>query len=231
MSSATQALPRTQTAGASTPAANHADAASINLGLSGIFTSLPHENTEEFEQIADRVRLEFSPEGENETFLVGQMIQARCRLHRLQRLEDHAYEQLLTEPGGDADPDARILAALGQSGNILDKLERYRGAAERSYYKALRELQTSRKQTQKAEATALDIYLKKVIYAPLPGEIERKAPHVAVNLQNEANRTGAKDGAPRAFDKTNPISAKPGAAGAAKPSLRSQMPDNLALCL
>lgn len=212
MSSTAQVLANRQNAvlssGPKTPAGKEASSRNATRhGLSGIFTPLPHENTEEFEQIAERVRAEFSPEGENETFLVGQMIQARCRLHRIQRLEDQAYEHILTEPGADADPDACILAAMRQSGNILDKLERYRGAAARSYYKAVHELRTSRKQTQKAEATALDSYLKKVIYAPLPGELERK-------LQNEPN-SGA--------DKTKPISGKP--------SLRSQMPENLALCL
>jgi hypothetical protein len=190
MSSATQVLASRQNAALSSgpqrPAGKEASSRNATRhGLSGLFTPLPRENIEEFEQIADRVRAEFSPQGENETFLVGQMIQARCRLHRIQRLEDQAYEQILTEPGADADPDARILAAMGQSGNILDKLQRYRAAAERSYYKALRELQTSRKQMQKAEAAALENYINKVIYAPIPGEFERKAYHAAVKLQNE----------------------------------------------
>jgi hypothetical protein len=218
MSSAAQVLANRQNGALSTGPKSAAgkEVSSRNAtrhGLSGIFTPLLHENTEEFEQIAARVRAEFSPEGENEIFLTGQMIQARCRMHRIQRLEDQTYEQILTEPGADADPDARILAAMGQSGNILDKLERYRAAAERSYYRALRELQSSRKHTQKADATALDNYIKKVIYAPLPDEVESKAFHAAVKLQNEPNLT------------------KPPAAAPAKPSLRSQMPENLALCL
>ena len=85
---------------------------------------------------------------------------------------------------------------MNQSGNILDKLQRYRAAAERSYYKALRELQTSRKQTGKAEANAFETYIKKVIFAPVPGHDERKLYHAAVNhfmagkaeLQNEPNQ-------------------------------------------
>ena len=165
--------------------------------LTGVFTPLAHEDRAGFEQIAARLRDEFNPEGENETFLVDQMIQARCRLHRIQRLEDHAFDQIQTEPGSPADPDARILAAMNQSGNILDKLQRYRAAAERSYYKALRELQTSRRQTGKAEANAFETYIKKVIFAPVPGHDERKLYHAAVNhllmagkaeLQNEPNQ-------------------------------------------
>ena len=71
------------------------------------------------------------------------MIQSRCRLLRVQRFEDQAYEQILTEPGPAAGPDARILAAFSQSGTAIDNLQRYRGSAERQYYKALREFQTS----------------------------------------------------------------------------------------
>jgi hypothetical protein len=187
--------------------------------LTGVFTPLPHENRADFETIAARLRDEFNPEGENETFLVDQMVQARCRLHRIQRLEDHAYEQILTEPGSAADPDARILAAMDQSGNLLDKIHRYRAAAERSYYKALRELQSSRVRTHRAEANALEAYIQKIIFAPIPGHHERNLYHAAVNqvatehakVQNEPNQ--------------------PAAPAPKKPSLRSQYPENLALCL
>ena len=207
MSSAAQVLANQRNAarstGPSTPAGKEASSKNATRhGLSGVFTPLPHENRDEFDQLAARLRAEFIPEGENETFLVDQMIQARCRLIRVQRLEDQAYEQILTEPGSSADPDARILAAISQSGNAVDKLQRYRAAAERQYYKALREIQTSRVRTKKAEATALENYITKVIYAPVPGELERKAYHGAVNqftkeqanLQNEPN---SPVGAPR----------------------------------
>jgi hypothetical protein len=36
------------------------------------------------------------------------MIQARCRPLRIHRLEALAFEQILTEPGGNSDPDARV---------------------------------------------------------------------------------------------------------------------------
>ena len=223
MSSAAQVLANQQNAarstGPSTPAGKEASSKNATRhGLSGIFTPLPHENRDEFDQLAARLRAEFIPEGENETFLVDQMIQARCRLIRVQRLEDQAYEQILTEPGSSTDPDARILAAISQSGNAVDKLQRYRAAAERQYYKALREIQTSRVRTKKAEATALENYITKVIYAPVPGGPERKAYHEAASnspnqpkLPNEPNSEATP--APR------------------QPSLRSTYPENLALAL
>jgi hypothetical protein len=156
-------------------------------GLSGVFTVLPHENADEFHGLAARLRDEFQPDSENETFLVDQMIQARCRLLRIQRLEALAFEQILTEPGSGADPDARILAALCSSGNALDKLQRYAAAAERSYYKALRELRQSRAQNRNSESAALDNMLKEIIYAPIPG-FERRAERPPNRpVQNEPN--------------------------------------------
>jgi hypothetical protein len=156
-------------------------------GLAGVFTVLPHENSEDFNDLAARLRDEFQPESENENFLVDQMIQSRCRLLRIQRLEALAFEQILTEPGSNTDPDARILSAMCASGNALDKLQRYAAAAERSYYKALREFRQSRAQNQKSESAALDNLMKEFIYAPIPGFEPRAARSANPPLQNEPN--------------------------------------------
>jgi hypothetical protein len=142
-------------------------------GLTGVFNVLPHENAEDFNDLAARLRDEFQPEGENENFLVDQMIQSRCRLLRIQRLEALAFEQILTEPGSSSDPDSRILAAICASGNALDKLHRYAAAAERSYYKALREIQNSRQLQNEPKS------------APRHPSLVTRHP-----VQNEPNRTG-----------------------------------------
>jgi len=156
-------------------------------GLTGVFNVLPHENAEDFDDFAARLRDEFEPEGENEDFLVDQMIQARCRLFRIQRLEALAFEQILTEPGSCSDPDARILAAICASGNALDKLQRYSSAAKRSYYKALRELQSSRAQRRRSESADLDNLIKKTIFAPIPGFEPRTVRPSSAPVQNEPN--------------------------------------------
>jgi hypothetical protein len=156
-------------------------------GLAGVFTVLPHENPEDFNDLAARLRDEFQPETENENFLVDQMIQSRCRLLRIQRLEALAFEQILTEPGSNVDPDARILSAVCASSNALDKLHRYAAAAERSYYKAFRELRQSRAQSRKSESAALDNLMKEIIYAPIPGFEPRAASPANPPLQNEPN--------------------------------------------
>ena len=190
MSSAAQVLANRQNAqhstGPSTPEGKAASSRNATRhGLSGVFNVLPHEDPEEFDQVATRIHDEFQPEGENETFLVNQMVQARCKLVRIQRLETLAFEQILTEPGSALDPDARVLAVLCQSGNPLDKLQRYAASAERSYYKALRELESARLRNHKTEAKMLANHINKVVFAPVPGHAER-AP-----VQNEANRTNA----------------------------------------
>jgi hypothetical protein len=156
-------------------------------GLSGVFTVLPHENAEDFTSLAGRLRDEFQPETENENFLVDLMIQARGRLLRIQRLEALAFEQILTEPGGNSDPDARILAALCGSGNAFDKLQRYTAAAERSYYKALRELRQSRAQQTKSDTAAAENLIHELMNAPIPGFVPRAARPSNNPVQNEPN--------------------------------------------
>ena len=155
-------------------------------GLSGAFNVLPHENAEEFDALAERIREEFQPGTENENFLVDQMIQARCRLLRIQRLEALAFELILTEPGGNSDPDARILTAMCGGGNALDKLQRYTMAAERSYYKAARELQNSRR--VRNEPKSATPRLAAIQNEPNPtghGPVDTDAAHCP--LQNEPN--------------------------------------------
>ena len=156
-------------------------------GLAGVFTVLPHEDPEDFTDLAARLRDEFRPGTENENFLVDQMIQARCRLLRVQRLEDLAYEQRLTEPGGNSDRDARVLVALCSSGNALDKLQRYATAAERSYSKALRQLQQCRVQQKKAATAAVGNLIRQVVNAPIPGFAPRAVRPSNAPVQNEPN--------------------------------------------
>ena len=158
-------------------------------GLCAAFTILPHEDREAFDLIVASHLEQFQPEGLHETFLVECMVQDKWRLTRIERLEAEAYEEVLTGPGpADRSPDGRILAAIAAPGNPFDKLQRYRAAAERSYYKAHRELQQSRGRNQKAEASALDHYIKKVVFAPMPGAaLESKE-------QNEPNSAGRQSG-------------------------------------
>ncbi len=157
--------------GPSTPAGKAASSHNATRhGLSGAAaTVLPHEDKSDYEALAASITGEFRPQGEHENFLVHQMVQARWKLARIERLEQLAFEQLLTEPAGDPDPDARILAAMSASGSPLDKLQRYQAAAERSYYKAHRELIQARKTAVQIKAKSLDAAFLDYLNFGLPG--------------------------------------------------------------
>lgn len=80
-------------------------------GLTGSATVLAHESQDDFEQLAATIPEEYEPQRDNETFLVAQMIHARWKLLRTERLEAQAFDMIHTEPGSASDPDARIVTA------------------------------------------------------------------------------------------------------------------------
>ena len=162
--------------GPSTPEGKAASSAnSTRHGLSAAETSvLAHENKAEHAALSAALTNEFRPKGEHENFLVRQMIQARWKLTRIERFEQLAFEQILTEPDGDSDPDARILSAMSRNGNVLDKLERYRAAAERSYYKAHRELIQGRKAAVQIKAKSVDAAILDYINFGMPPESQNE---------------------------------------------------------
>jgi hypothetical protein len=88
------------------------------------------------------------------------MAESRWRLDRTHRFEAVAYEQLLDEYD-KTNPDHVIVVKLtNRTANIFDLLQRYRTAAERSYYKAHRELAQGRKSEKRNEATDPQAWLK-----------------------------------------------------------------------
>src|SRR4051794_4000748 len=75
---------------------------STKHGLSGAFTVLAHEDQDEFDILLVCLRDEMKPADEHESFLLGQMAQARWRLARIQRLETALFDQMLVgEPNND----------------------------------------------------------------------------------------------------------------------------------
>jgi hypothetical protein len=124
---------------------------STRHGLSGAFAVLPHEDQDEFDILLACLRDEFQPANEHESFLVEQMAQSRWRLARARRLETAMFEQML-KGVIPADDDQRIAAKLLNGGDrALATIERYAGAAERSYYKAHAELLKSRQARNEAK--------------------------------------------------------------------------------
>jgi len=144
-------------------------------GLSGAFRVLANEDQSAFDRLLANLRTEFAPSTEHESFLVEQMAQSRWRLARIRRIEGAVLDQML-EGGVHPDPDRRVAARLllGGGESALNNLHRYASAAERSYYKAHKELMAAR-------ATRVAVHP-----APSAQNEERQRPEYIV--QNEPNR-------------------------------------------
>ena len=160
--------------GPSTPAGKLASSRNATShGLSAGFTILAHESLADFENLRDSYLSEFHPETEHDNFLLDQMVQARWKLQRLQKLEEAAFEAILSD---DAEtlttPEARIVAKLGP--NALDKIERYTATAQRAYYKAHNELQKSQTQKKQIEAKALETCLDDLLGTPKTPPVQNK---------------------------------------------------------
>lgn len=155
-------------------------------GLAGSFAVLAHESLDEFEQLRTGLLEKFQPQDANEQFLVTQMVHAAWRLNRIERLESRNFELCVEfgrlEPGAPTDDDTRILTTMATGAGLLDAFNRYRAAAERSYYKALQTLLSGRASQTKqdaAEARLETAELKRqsaaaikafdeMLYAPMP---------------------------------------------------------------
>jgi hypothetical protein len=120
----------------------------------------------------------------------------------------------MAETGAD-DPDSRIIPHFLNAGrDPIAMFQRSAAQAERSYDRAWRELKAAKQIQNEANfVAALDSRsVSRIINAPMPGQ------------PGYGSQYGHKN-------KTNPIVPKPSAPAQSKPSLRSQMPENLALCL
>jgi hypothetical protein len=106
------------------------------------------------------------------------MAKSRWKMLRVERLESEALDDIMTAPEAPSgSPDTCILAAMKSNGSILDKLQRYSAAAERSYFRALRELHAGRTQKTRVQNEANQFLLNSLLGAP-----PAKAP-----VQNEPN--------------------------------------------
>jgi len=185
-------------------------------GLSAAFIVLVNEDQSEFDRLIDQFRAQYQPANIHEELLVNRMVIAQWRLARAERLEVVALDVLAMADNPD-DPDYSICNSIVAAGrDPITIFQRYAAQAERSYYKAYREFAAARKIQNEANLVArLDASLvRRVVNAPMPNSPPYGSPigHPAKPpVQN------------------NPVPQTP--ATPAKPSLRSQMPENLALCL
>jgi len=168
---------------------------SIKHGLSGAFTVLPHEDQDEFDILLACLRDEMAPSNEHESFLVEQMAQSRWRLRRLQRLENAALELLLEMEQGSPletlDSDHRIAARMIQGrADALASLQRYATAAERSYFKAHKELLASEKlRNEPRIVPSVALAQNEPKAGPVPAASSQNARLNGRPVQNEPIRT------------------------------------------
>ncbi len=150
-----------QSTGPKTPEGKAASAGNATThGLTSAFSVLPHEDSSAFQQLLEKLAKEFTPGSEHEKFLVDIMAQSRWRLERTRRFEDIAFEQMFGEVD-ESDPDHLIVERLTiRTPNIIDLLQRYATAAERSYFRAHRELTQSRNRKKRNEANDAQIWMK-----------------------------------------------------------------------
>ena len=134
-------------------------------GLSGAFKVLPHENQEEFDKLIRSYVAEFQPRTQEQRFLVTQMAQSQWRLARFQRIEAAVVAKMIAEADpGESGDDVIAGAMLAKTNNAFAALQRYAAAAERSYYRARRELE----KLSKLDEEAAEAAIHRRIFAPLP---------------------------------------------------------------
>ena len=139
-------------------------------GLSSAFRVLAHENQEEFDQLIQDLRACHRPRDIHQRLLVDQMAKSQWLLARAQRLQAVAYD-LLAGVEDDCDPDVAIVKAMrATNADIIGRLERYAASAEKSFYKAHRELtkQNEANRTPAAEPKLEAQMIERYINAPLP---------------------------------------------------------------
>ncbi len=117
----------------------------LRHGLASQTAVLPNENPEEFRELRDAFFDEYHPAGPTEILLVEQMAISAWRLRRLRALETGLFavriSQLRDDDNNSLDPRAR---AFVYENSTIDTLSRYETRIERSFYRALHELQRLR---------------------------------------------------------------------------------------
>jgi hypothetical protein len=145
---------------------------STKHGLSSAFRVLPHEDQDEFNDLLDKAREDHEPATEHQAFLVEQMVKTHWLLVRAQRLEARAFEYLagllIADPD---DPDSMIITKMFESNpNTLMTLQRYAAQAEKSYYKAFRELKASKQIQNEADYIHnINAVTLRTMAPPMPG--------------------------------------------------------------
>ena len=119
----------------------------LRHGLTAQTAVLPNENPEEFQELLDAFLAEYQPAGPTEALLVQQMAMASWRLRRLRALETGLFAARMSQlprDENDLDPRSRAFAYDTSGSRSIETLSRYETRIERSFYRALHELERRR---------------------------------------------------------------------------------------
>jgi len=131
--------PRTD-AGKAVSSRNH-----VVHGLCGADPVLPTEDRNQFNELLEQYKCDWTPVTTHQEFLVSEMAAAHWKLDRIQRMENDMLAALVDPAKAFTDQET----AAG-----FTRLERYRGSLERTYHRCLRELRASRKDEKQFEANS-----------------------------------------------------------------------------
>lgn len=145
--------------GPSTPEGKAASSRNATThGLSSAnFSLLPGEDPEAYRTDLTRHCEIFRPANRHELYLVELMVQSLWKQARAQRMESALVVQMMNADPDNQSAEAVVASALlnGTAGPFKT-LQRYQAAAEKSYFKALAELERYRRTAELAQPIAAD---------------------------------------------------------------------------
>jgi hypothetical protein len=123
----------------------------LKHGMDAQSLIIPGEDPAELDALAHDYHEQFRPYGPEETLLVETLIRADWNRRRLRRIETELYRTLIAEQEAAGAPANTILGAVfAQNGgnNPLDKIFRRLETAERTWFRAVKELRRAQQQRQ-----------------------------------------------------------------------------------
>lgn len=158
-------------------------------GLSAAtFHVLIHEDQAEFDQITAGLKTEHGPVTRYESFLVEQLSRSWWLLSRAQRLEAKAFDYMAGSPLPVDDPDVIVITRLFElNPNTLQTFQRHVDKAEKSFYRARRELKAAQENRIAAEAAEGAQPAAQPETQPV-AETKKNEPNSPVEYSKPANR-------------------------------------------
>lgn len=154
----------------------------IRHGLAArVHVVLPGEDQNFFNEILESLRAEYAPSSTQEELLVHQIVQSYWRMLRARNMETGGFLEVEADfarqygvesnPDGDLTRAAQLALAFSKNGKMFDKLNRYETTAERSYYRAIRELQKIQ-ESRASQIAPTPVQETEPVTTPTPDPIE-----------------------------------------------------------